>query len=288
MVGDPLRVRQIVSNFLSNAVKFTARGSVHLRATVTADGLVRLAVTDTGIGIEAEALTRLFHPFVQADESTSRLYGGSGLGLSICRALATEMGGRVGAESEPGRGSAFWAEVPLGKPQTLGPPVDASPAPAVEAADLSGMRVLLVEDNEMNILIASAMMGRWGVDVSTARSGPEALERIDLEGNGYDLVLMDLHMPGMGGCDVTRILRAQHPPEALPIVALTAAAFEKDREQCERVGMNDVVTKPISAERLRALLVECKARSAAPQEIARAPSRTEWRRFADDSADLRR
>jgi hypothetical protein len=260
VASDRVRVRQIVVNLLSNAIKFTARGSVHLQATVTARGEVRLAVADTGIGIEADVLARLFRPFVQADESTTRQYGGSGLGLSICRALANEMGGCVGAESEPGRGSVFWADLPLETAHAQAPHAEASPALAPEDLDLSGMRVLLVEDNETNTVIASAMMSRWGVEVSTAQSGREALELIDHERRCFDLVLMDLHMPGMSGYDVTRSLRAQHSPEALPVVALTAAAFEEDREQCQSVGMNDFVTKPVSAERLHAILIKWKAR----------------------------
>jgi PAS domain S-box-containing protein len=265
VTSDRVRVRQIVSNLLSNAIKFTPHGSVHLRATMTAQGEVRLDVTDTGIGIEADVLARLFRPFVQADESTTRQYGGSGLGLSICRALANEMGGRVGAESEPGRGSVFWAELPLETAQVQAPHAGAASAIAPEDIDLSGMRVLLVEDNETNTVIASAMLGRWGVDVSTAESGREALELIDHEQRSFDLVLMDLHMPGMSGYDVTRSLRTQYSPEALPIVALTAAAFEEDREHCRSVGMNDFVTKPVSAERLRAMLIKWKPRGAAPR-----------------------
>jgi CheY-like chemotaxis protein len=234
---------------------------VHLRATTTARGEVRLAVADTGIGIgiEAEVMARLFRPFVQADESTTRRYGGSGLGLSICRALASEMGGRVGAESEPGRGSVFWVELPLAAGQPLALHPEAPSAATPEDDDLSGMRVLLVEDNETNAVIATAMLSRWGVEVSAVDNGPAALELIDAE-QGFDLVLMDLHMPGMSGRDAAAALRTRHSPEALPIVALTAAAFEEDRERCLGVGMNDFVTKPISPERLRAVLVKWKGR----------------------------
>ena len=263
VMGDRVRVRQIVSNFLSNAIKFTPQGRVHLTAELTVNGLVRLAVADTGIGIEGQILAGLFRPFVQADESTTRQFGGSGLGLSICRALAEGMGGRVGAESEPGRGSVFWAELPLEAALARALHAEGSAGPAAEDIALSGMRVLLVEDNETNMVIASAMLSRWGVEVTAATSGREALELIDRERGCFDLVLMDLHMPGMSGFEVTIALRTQYLPKTLPIVALTAAAFENDREYCQSVGMNDFVTKPVSAERLRAVLVKWKGRGGA-------------------------
>jgi len=256
--GDPVRVRQILSNLVSNAIKFTSRGSVQLSATLSATGLVRLAVEDTGIGIDEAVMPRLFHPFVQADDSTTRSYGGTGLGLSICRALAKELGGRVGAESEPGRGSVFWAELPLASPSPAAPQAEAPSPP--EERDLTGLRVLLVEDNETNALIAGAMLGRWGVEVGIAHSGREALELIDQQPDRFDLVLLDLHMPLMSGDEVARALRAQYTPESLPIVALTAAAFEEDRELCLRVGMNDFVTKPIHPDRLHAVLLKWKPR----------------------------
>jgi PAS domain S-box-containing protein len=259
VTGDPVRVRQIVSNFLSNAIKFTPHGHVQLTAGMTAEGQIRLAVTDTGIGIEAQILARLFRPFVQADDSTTRHFGGSGLGLSICAALADEMGGRVGAESEPGQGSVFWAELPLQTSQAQ-TPGKVSAAPELEDMTLSGMRVLLVEDNETNIVIASAMLSRWGAEVTTAQGGREALELIDRERQHFNLVLMDLHMPGMSGYEVTAALRARYSAETLPIVALTAAAFEEDRERCRSAGMNDFVTKPVSAERLHATLAKWNSR----------------------------
>jgi PAS domain S-box-containing protein len=254
VTGDRVRVRQIVSNYLSNAIKFTPRGRVHLLVGMTARGHVRIAVEDTGIGIEAQTLARLFRPFAQADESTTRRFGGSGLGLSICRALADEMSGQVGAESEPGRGSVFWAELPL--PAARPPHAGASAAADVEETALAGMRVMLIEDNDVNMLIATAMLNQWSVEVTPATSGSEALELIDHERGRFDLVLLDLHMPGMSGYDVAKAMRTQYTAETLPIVALTAAAFEEDREHCKEVGMNDFMTKPFNADRLRAILVK--------------------------------
>ena len=263
VTGDSVHVRQIISNYLGNAIKFTPRGYVHLTAGMLANGHVRVAVSDTGIGLEVQVLARLFQPFTQADESTTRTFGGTGLGLSICRELAGQMGGRVGAESEPGRGSTFWAELPL--PVAWAPIASTAtpPAPTTEDIDLSGMRVLLVEDNEINTLIATAILNKWGVEVSTAASGREAIEIVDREQGRFDLVLMDLHMPGMNGYEVASALRAHYTAETLPIVALTAAAFEEDREHCQQVGMNDFLTKPFSPERLHAILVKWSGRGKA-------------------------
>ena len=261
--GDSAHVRQIISNYLGNAIKFTAQGHVHLTVGMAANGHVRLAVSDTGIGLEKQVLARLFRPFTQADESTTRNFGGTGLGLSICRELAGQMGGRVGAESEPGRGSTFWVELPLPAAGAQLLSTEIPPAPRLEDVDLAGMRVLLVEDNEINTLIATAVLSKWGVVVSTAASGREALELVDHELGHFDLVLMDLHMPGMNGYEAASALRAQYTPETLPIVALTAAAFEEDREHCQQVGMNDFLTKPFTAERLHAILVKWGGRAKA-------------------------
>jgi PAS domain S-box-containing protein len=260
VTGDRVRVRQIVSNYLSNAIKFTPSGRVHVRVGMTAHGHVRIAVQDTGIGIEAQTLARLFRPFAQADESTTRRFGGSGLGLSICRALADEMGGRVGAESEPGRGSVFWAELPLPAARTAH--AGAAASSQVDESGLAGMRVMLIEDNDVNMLIATSMLEQWGVEVTPVTSGSQALELIDRERGRFDLVLLDLHMPGMSGYDVAKAMRTQYTAQTLPIVALTAAAFEEDREHCKEVGMNDFVTKPFNADRLRAVLVKWRGRRA--------------------------
>ncbi|MDE2566115.1 MAG: PAS domain S-box protein, partial [Burkholderiales bacterium] len=261
--GDPLRLRQIVTNFLANAIKFTERGRIELRAQRlpgAAAERLRLEVHDTGPGIAAEARERLFRPFTQADESTTRRYGGTGLGLSICRELAALMGGRVGVDSEPGRGSCFWAELPL--------PPSAEPLPAPTAAEhlgLAAMRVLLVEDNPVNMLIAAAMLERWGVAVTQAHDGREAMalvQRAADAGQAFDAVLMDVQMPVMSGHEATRALRQTAAGARLPIIALTAAALVSEREEALQAGMNDFLTKPIDPDKLRAALLRwCAVRA---------------------------
>ena len=256
--ADPVRVRQILSNYLTNAIKFTERGQVLLEAGVGTAGRVRLAVTDTGCGIDAAMQARLFTPFMQADDSTTRRHGGTGLGLSICRELATLMGGEVGATSAPGAGSTFWAELPL-------PVADAAPAEgASEPLDsLRGQRVLMVEDNPVNMMIGVAMLEQWGIDVAQAVDGQhaiEAVERATAQGEPFDVVLMDVQMPEMSGHEAARRLRERHSAQTLPIIALTAAALVSERDQAIRAGMNDFLTKPIDTRKLQQALMRYGAR----------------------------
>ncbi len=251
VTGDALRVRQILSNFLSNALKFTAIGEVRLGAARKQGERVRFEVRDSGPGIDALTQERLFQPFTQADESMTRRFGGTGLGLSICRELAQLMGGTVGVVSEPGMGSVFWAELPL--------PIASTPPPAPHAFDpsspgLRGFRVLLVEDNPVNMLIAAALLERWGVQVTQVTDGRQAVEavqRTGAEGQPFDAVLMDVQMPVLSGYEATRELRRLPAGQRLPIIALTAAALVTEREEAIEAGMDDFLTKPIDADRLR-------------------------------------
>ncbi|MEK8026359.1 PAS domain-containing hybrid sensor histidine kinase/response regulator [Pseudaquabacterium rugosum] len=255
LAGDPLRVRQILANFLHNALKFTAAGSIRLVAQWRADEGVRFEVHDTGPGIDEPTQQRLFKPFTQGDDSTSRRYGGTGLGLSISRELAQLMGGRIGVISAPGRGSNFWAELPL--PPAPEPPPDTVPD-AQDDLVLRGARVLLAEDNPVNQMIAVAMLEQWGLVVTAVDDGTQALtavEQADAAGRPLDLVLMDVQMPGLSGHEVTERLRHTHDPRRLPVIALTAAALVSERERALAVGMNDFVTKPIDPPRLRRALV---------------------------------
>ncbi|MFZ5547744.1 MAG: PAS domain S-box protein [Pseudomonadota bacterium] len=255
VVGDPVRVRQIISNYLNNALKFTEIGGIRLTVQRGRGQRVRFEVTDTGPGIDEAQQALLFRPFSQADVSRARRVGGTGLGLSICRQLAEQMGGEVGVVSVPGQGSCFWAELPL--PAGEADALD-SGSSGFGADPISGTRVLLVEDNAVNMMIAVALLEQWGVEVVQAGDGPEAVEAVDraqAAGRPFDVVLMDVQMPGMSGHEATRLMRRTHPAGQLPIVALTAAALVSERDQALAAGMNDFLTKPIDAARLRNTLV---------------------------------
>ena len=255
VVGDPVRTRQILSNYLTNALKFTQSGSVAVRVLKLDAERLRIEVSDTGPGIEPALHERLFQPFTQADESTTRRYGGTGLGLSICRELATMMGGQVGVDSALGRGSTFWAELPLAGAPT---PISTQLREARDNQDLQGLRVLMVEDNPVNMMIAVALLEQWGLEVSQASDGSQAVEAINAQasmGKPFDAVLMDVQMPVMSGHEATRQVRRRFNAEALPIVALTAAALLSERDEALAAGMNEFLTKPIDAPRLRATLV---------------------------------
>jgi PAS domain S-box-containing protein len=263
VLGDPLRVRQIVTNYLVNALKFTEGGGVTLAVRrlhegdggpsgIAPPGSVCFEVRDTGQGIAPEVQGRLFKPFSQADESITRRFGGTGLGLSICRELATLMGGRVGVNSRPGDGSVFWAELPL-------PAVTAQhlQQPLPQQPPLHGRRVLMAEDNPVNMMIAVAMLERWGVQVAQAANGHEAVlmvQAAQAAGEPFDAVLMDVQMPVMSGHEATAEMRALPGCSQLPVIALTAAALVSERDAAMDAGMSDFLTKPIDAGRLRATL----------------------------------
>ena len=255
LLGDPVRVRQILSNFTSNALKFTHHGSVRLGAELTASGLLRISVSDTGVGIAPDTQARLFNPFTQADTSTTRRYGGTGLGLSICRELASLMGGSVGVDSRLGQGSTFWAQLPL-------QPFSADalmPDTSWDVSDrLHGAHVLVVEDNAVNMMIVVAMLEQWGVQVAQVTDGSLAVAAVEHAVSKclpFDLVLMDVQMPEMSGHEAARQLRLRYDAQALPIVALTAAALVSERDRALQSGMNDFLTKPIDAPKLRQALV---------------------------------
>jgi two-component system sensor histidine kinase/response regulator len=257
LVGDALRLGQILINFAGNAVKFTERGGivVSVRTEAHTDDEVRLrfAVTDTGIGLTDEQMGRLFQSFEQADGSTTRKFGGTGLGLAICRKLAGLMGGAVGVDSRLGAGSTFWLTVTLGLAAPAAPEAGELPATAAATLDtLQGARVLLVEDNDLNQLVACRLLQRRGCVVDVAENGQVALDRIGQA--QYDLVLMDLQMPVMDGIAATIAIRRLEPHRHLPIVALTANVRTQDRQRCLDAGMNDFLAKPVDAKALWTLL----------------------------------
>jgi PAS domain S-box-containing protein len=254
VLGDPVRVRQILSNYLSNALKFTDRGRIelHLVRSPRAGGGARIEVRDSGIGVSTELRGLLFQPFMQADSSTTRRFGGSGLGLSICRELATLMDGEVGCDSDGEHGSSFWVDLPLhaAEDEDVTRPGEL----AVPSQPLLGMRVLLAEDNPVNRLIVGSMLGRLGAEVVEAEDGADAVRVASQSTPTLHAVLMDLHMPEIDGLEATRLLRAQHATAHLPVIALSAAVLDAERAQAQAAGMNGFLAKPTSeADLLRAL-----------------------------------
>ncbi|MDW8107547.1 MAG: response regulator, partial [Armatimonadota bacterium] len=264
VLGDPVRLRQIVANFLSNAIKFTHEGTVTLLMlpSPTYPQGVWIGVQDTGIGIPEDKLETIFEAFTQADSSTTRKYGGTGLGLAICQRLAKLMGGRIGVESEVGKGSLFYVDLPL--PATEPPQTHSEEPNTALPETWDGARILLVEDNEINRKVATRLLSKLNLQVEIAVNGLEAV-RMATE-NNYDLILMDCQMPEMDGYEATRTLRAQGVQT--PIIALTANALEGDREKCLACGMNDYLSKPIQMDRLRQTLAKWLSQAPACEQKA--------------------
>jgi two-component system sensor histidine kinase/response regulator len=281
--GDMTRISQALLNYLGNAIKFTEHGTVTLRTRVVEEDasevVLRFEVADSGIGIAAEHLSRLFQAFEQADGSTTRRFGGTGLGLAITRRLARLMGGDAGVESSPGIGSTFWFSARLGRVSVdtqhlLIPPLlgtralvvqaqnalhekAAAPEASTEALlrrDHQDARLLLAEDDPISQEVARIVLGDIGWHIDVANDGQEAV--LLAAANDYDLILMDMQMPVMGGSDATRIIRQLPRQRDVPILAMTANAFDEDRKACLAAGMNDFITKPVVPEALYGMLLK--------------------------------
>jgi len=255
LIGDPMRITQCLINYAGNAIKFTEHGEIRLRATKTSESAetvgIRLEVVDTGVGIAPESLSQLFTAFVQADGSTTRQYGGTGLGLSITRRLAELMGGTTGASSQPGAGSTFWLDLTL--PKGIAAPAEPSEPALLSTANVSGKRILIVEDETLNQEIAREFLRDLALDIETAGNGREALDVLGRK--ACDLVLMDMQMPVMDGLEATREIRRLRAYCDLPIIAMTANAFVEDRAACLAAGMNDFIHKPLDPQTLQAIVV---------------------------------
>jgi len=254
LVGDPVRVRQILLNLLSNSVKFTDRGTVRISLSTDATSepecvLLRASVSDTGIGIPAEAQKRLFQSFSQAETSTTRRYGGTGLGLAISKRLVELMDGEVGFESIPGEGSTFWftAKLSLG---TDALPAKSSPTEEAQPREQNCGTILVVEDNRINQKVLSHQLINLGYSIEVAENGEEAVAKV--KSRRYDLIFMDVQMPVMDGFQATQEIRSLGEDSAsIPIVAVTANAFQSEREKCFSSGMDDYLTKPVDKNRLK-------------------------------------
>ncbi|MGA2471458.1 MAG: ATP-binding protein [Solirubrobacteraceae bacterium] len=273
LCGDAARLRQVIVNLVSNAVKFTDSGSINVAATGAGrDGHARLhvEVRDSGIGIDAQTLAQLFQPFVQGDSSTARKYGGTGLGLTISARLIEAMGGTIRASSECGEGSTFWFEVTLPMADASEPAellvadhrLRCAPAPPGDSLGV----VLVAEDNPVNQIIAARMLEKLGYGLELVADGNQALEAIAK--TDYAAVLMDCQMPAMDGYEATReIRRREHGAAHLPIVAMTANAMSGDRAKCLAAGMDDYISKPMRAALLGDILSRC-LRNSHPHDLA--------------------
>jgi CheY-like chemotaxis protein len=274
LLGDPMRLRQVLTNLVGNAVKFTAHGEVRVGVTLVDENpesvLLRIGVRDTGIGIAPEAQASLFEPFTQADASTTRRFGGTGLGLAIARRLVELMGGAIGVESTPGQGSTFWLTLRLARGGVAldAPITPARMAPAAPIAPRAGdggrRRILVAEDNPINRLVVVRLLESLGCIVETVETGRQAVDRVRAE--HFDLVLMDVHVPELDGFAATAAIRhleaAEGHGQHTPIVALTADALAGDAEKSLAAGMDDYLAKPITPEHLAAV-VERWAKSGA-------------------------
>jgi len=246
--SDPTRLRQILTNLISNAIKYTLKGGIDVRVC-RLDGVIKVIVKDSGVGIPDDYLPNLFMPFSQADASNTRKFGGTGLGLSICSELVHLLGGEIGVQSKQGEGAAFWFTLPY-KSSSLQKTI---PNASLHVPALQHLKVLLVEDNDTNALIAKLMVEKIGHEVTVATNGREALRLLDT--SHFDVILMDCQMPEMDGYETTGIIRkAKQTWNRIPIIAMTASAMKGDREKCLEAGMDEYLSKPIKKDEVAQVL----------------------------------
>ncbi len=252
LVGDPVRLNQIISNLISNAIKFTPQGRVTFKAMMkekrNSRAVLEFSVTDTGIGIQSDKLEEVFESYSQASPDTTRKYGGTGLGLAICKRLIDLQGGKIGVKSEPGKGSVFTFSIEYILPIADTRAADQGAADTMKG--LAGKRILVAEDNKINFFVANKFLESWGVIVKHVENGRLALD--ELSKNEYDLIIMDLHMPVMDGIEATRIIRSYEDKKIsqIPIVALTAAVMSEAHDKIENLAINDYVLKPFKPKDL--------------------------------------
>ncbi len=268
ILGDPTRLRQVLINLIGNAEKFTERGGIDVRVEPVEQGQrIQISVRDSGIGMDEATLAKLFRPFAQADESTTRKFGGTGLGLKISQDLVHAMGGEIQVESAPGAGSRFWFSLPSNpvtdaakaRPDSRVATAPQSPVAEPDANDQPPLcgHILLVEDNRINQMVASRMLGKLGMTYDIANHGGESLEKF--ERCSYDLILMDMEMPEMDGLEASIRIRARESAAGkvrTPIIAMTANALSEDRDRCLASGMDDHIAKPVEMSRLNEVLVK--------------------------------
>ena len=261
LLGDGLRLEQVLFNLIGNAIKFTERGTVALTIqALESDAMavrLRFAVQDQGIGIAPEALARLFAPFTQAEAGTTRRFGGTGLGLAICKRLVELMGGEIGAESQVGQGSTFWFELPFARAAEGAVETRTEPAPTRPAGPrLSGVQVLVVDDSAMNRDVAERALALEGATVTLAADGQQAVEHLKARPEAFDVVLMDVQMPVLDGLTATRLIRHDLDLKALPIIAFTAGVLPEQQAAVREAGANGVLAKPLDLEQMTAMLLQ--------------------------------
>ena len=274
LIGDPVRLNQILINLISNAIKFTHNGSIRLSCTLEqkerSKCVVRFDVTDTGIGIPKDKLSTIFESFSQADASVTRKYGGTGLGLTIVKQLVELQKGKISVKSQEDKGSSFTVLIPyaIGHPDDIAETSLRAKRSQTYRNSLKNLNVLLVEDNDINRLYANSILKTWDCNIELAENGYVAVEKI--KNNVFDIILMDVQMPVMDGYEATKAIRSGEPPKSLvPIIALTANATRKDIEKCLSAGMNDCVPKPFTPEDLfRVLLKHSGNKSKMPRSPA--------------------